>query len=92
MEYVSQKTVTILERRLGLMHLFFFVLIMGYMVGVRLVMEKDYKGQAGAETRGNSSQRQHKKKARAVGLHVRDTSDTSGTVAAIQQAFLNPKP
>ena len=38
MEYVSQKTVTILERRLGLMHLFFFVLIMGYMVGVRLVI------------------------------------------------------
>ena len=43
MEYVSQKTVTILERRLGLMHLFFFVLIMGYMVGVRLVMEKGYQ-------------------------------------------------
>ena len=40
MEYVSQKTVTILERRLGLMHLFFFVLIMGYMVGVRLILEK----------------------------------------------------
>ena len=43
MEYVSQKTVTILERRLGLMHLFFFVLIMGYMVGVRLVVEKGYQ-------------------------------------------------
>eukprot|EP00964_Phaeocystis_antarctica_P071197 scaffold43393_cov60-Phaeocystis_antarctica.AAC.4 len=42
MEYVSQKTVTILERRLGLMHLFFFVLIMGYMVGVRLILEKGY--------------------------------------------------
>ena len=42
MEYVSQKTVTILERRLGLMHLFFFVLIMGYMVGVRLFVEKGY--------------------------------------------------
>ena len=43
MEYVSQKTVTILERRLGLMHLFFFVLIMGYMVGVRLFVEKGYQ-------------------------------------------------
>ena len=42
MEYVSQKTVTILERRLGLMHLFFFVLIMGYMVGVRLILERGY--------------------------------------------------
>ena len=43
MEYTSQKTVTILERRLGLMHLFFFVLIMGYMVGVRLILEKGYQ-------------------------------------------------
>ena len=30
--------------------------------------EKDYKGQAGAETRGNSSQRQHKKKSMLIEL------------------------
>ena len=42
MEYVSQKTVNILERRLGLMHLFFLTIIAGYMLGVRLIVERGY--------------------------------------------------
>ena len=43
MDYVSHKTVNILERRLGLLHLSIFSVILAYIVGVRIIFEKGYQ-------------------------------------------------
>ena len=42
-DYVSHKSVIILERRLGLLHLSIFSLILAYVVGVRIIFERGYQ-------------------------------------------------